>query len=197
MADGSTTIISKTLRVPDEPRFVQAFALAVDPADTLGLLMEISALGSPELSTSLWTGVGVVRRTRKALIPAYDRPSPHHFGSARGPGLVGLGGLSSLSGQQQPPCRPSQHGSTTGAEDRGKIGAPGRLRPPVQRTLLVHNLAGKQHPPVWARVGDAAPGFEDRYDLKLPHIPDADGDAPTTCHYLITLGRKATPQVYS
>jgi hypothetical protein len=59
--------MTKTLRIPDEPRFVQAFALAVDPGDTLGLLMEIGALGSPD--------VGIVRRTREALIPAYDRAS--------------------------------------------------------------------------------------------------------------------------
>jgi hypothetical protein len=57
----------KTLRIPDEPRFVRAFALAVDPGDTLGLLMEIGALGSPD--------VGIVRHTREALIPAYDRAS--------------------------------------------------------------------------------------------------------------------------
>lgn len=57
----------KTLRIPDEPRFVRAFALAVDPGDTLGLLMEIGALGSPD--------IGTVRRTREALIPAYDRAS--------------------------------------------------------------------------------------------------------------------------
>ena len=59
--------MTKTLRIPDEPRFVQAFALAVDPGDTLGLLMEIGALGSPD--------VGIVRRTREALIAAYDRAS--------------------------------------------------------------------------------------------------------------------------
>jgi hypothetical protein len=59
--------MTKTLRIPDEPRFVQAFALAVDPGDTLGLLMEIGALGSLD--------VGIVRRTREALIPAYDRAS--------------------------------------------------------------------------------------------------------------------------
>ena len=59
--------MTKTLRIPDEPRFVQAFALAVDPGDTLGLLMEIGALGSPD--------VGIIRRTREALIPAYDRAS--------------------------------------------------------------------------------------------------------------------------
>ena len=67
--------MTKTLRIPDEPRFVQAFALAVDPGDTLGLLMEIGALGSPDPSASLWTGVGIVRRTREALIPAHDRAS--------------------------------------------------------------------------------------------------------------------------
>lgn len=65
--------MTKTLRIPDEPRFVQAFALAVDPGDTLGLLMEIGALGSPDPSASLRTRVGIVRRTREALIPAYDR----------------------------------------------------------------------------------------------------------------------------
>jgi hypothetical protein len=59
--------MTKTLRIPDEVRFVQAFALAVDPGDTLGLLMEIGALGSPD--------VAIVRRTREALIPAYDRAS--------------------------------------------------------------------------------------------------------------------------
>lgn len=57
----------KTLRVPNELHFVRAFALAVDPDDTLGLLMEIGALGSPD--------VGIVRRTREALVPAYDRAS--------------------------------------------------------------------------------------------------------------------------
>ena len=67
--------MTKTLRIPDEARFVQAFALAVDPGDTLGLLMEIGALGSPDPSASLRTSVGIVRRTREALIPAYDRAS--------------------------------------------------------------------------------------------------------------------------
>ena len=67
--------MTKTLRIPDAPRFVQAFALAVDPGDTLGLLMEIGALGSPDPSASLRTGVGIVRRTREALIPAYDQAS--------------------------------------------------------------------------------------------------------------------------
>ena len=59
--------MAKRLRIPDEPRFVRAFALAVDPGDTLGLLMEIGALGSPD--------VGIVRCTREALFPAYDRAS--------------------------------------------------------------------------------------------------------------------------
>jgi hypothetical protein len=59
--------VTKTLRIPDEPRFVRAFALAVDPGDVLGLLMEIGALGSRD--------VGIVRRTREALVPAYDLAS--------------------------------------------------------------------------------------------------------------------------
>lgn len=67
--------MAKTLRIPDEPRFVQAFALAVEPGDTLGLLLEIGALGSPDPSALLRTGVGIARRTREALIPAYDRAS--------------------------------------------------------------------------------------------------------------------------
>ena len=67
--------MTKRLRIPDELRFVRAFALTVDPGDTLGLLMEIGALGSPDPSASLWTGVGIVRRTREALVPAYDRAS--------------------------------------------------------------------------------------------------------------------------
>ena len=67
--------MTKTLRIPNETRFVRAFALAVDPGDTLGLLMEIGALGSPDPSASLRTGIGIVRRTREALLPAYDRAS--------------------------------------------------------------------------------------------------------------------------
>ena len=59
--------MGKTLRVPNEARFVRAFALTVDPGDTLGLLMEIGALSSPD--------VGILRRTREALLPAYDRAS--------------------------------------------------------------------------------------------------------------------------
>ena len=59
--------MTRTLRIPDESRFVRALVLAVAPGDTLGLLMEIGALGSPD--------IGIVRRTREALIPAYDRAS--------------------------------------------------------------------------------------------------------------------------
>jgi len=59
--------MTERLRIPDEYRFVRAFALAVDPGDALGLLMEIGALRSPDVS--------IVRRTREALIPAYDRAS--------------------------------------------------------------------------------------------------------------------------
>ncbi len=58
--------MTKTLGVPDEPRFVRAFAPAIDPGDTQGLLMEIGALGSPD--------IGIVRRTREALAPAHDWP---------------------------------------------------------------------------------------------------------------------------
>jgi len=54
----------KTLRVPSEPRFVRAFALAVDPADLPALLMEIGALAGPD--------VAMVRRTREAVVPGYD-----------------------------------------------------------------------------------------------------------------------------
>jgi len=57
--------MTKTLRIPNEYRFVRAFALTVDPGDVLGLLMEIGALGSPDIA--------LVRRTREALISAYDR----------------------------------------------------------------------------------------------------------------------------
>jgi len=67
--------MAKALRVPDEPRFVRAFALAVDPGDTLGLLMEIGALGSPDPSAALRTSIGIVRRARAILIPAYGRAS--------------------------------------------------------------------------------------------------------------------------
>jgi hypothetical protein len=57
----------KTLRVPNEPRFVRAFALAVDPGDAFGLLMEIGALAGPDTA--------IVRRTRGALVLAYDQAS--------------------------------------------------------------------------------------------------------------------------
>jgi hypothetical protein len=69
------TTMTKTLRIPNEPRFVRALALAVDPGDTLGLLMEIGALGSPDDSPSLATRIAIVRRTREALIQAYDQAS--------------------------------------------------------------------------------------------------------------------------
>jgi len=59
--------MTRLLRIPNEARFVRAFALAIDPGDTLSLLLEIGALGSRDLS--------LVRRTREALIPAYDRAS--------------------------------------------------------------------------------------------------------------------------
>jgi hypothetical protein len=59
--------MSKTLRISNEPRFVRAFALAVDPGDTLSLLLEIGALDQRDLA--------IVRRTREALGPAYDRAS--------------------------------------------------------------------------------------------------------------------------
>jgi hypothetical protein len=67
--------MTRTLRIPNEPRFVRALALAVDPGDTLGLLMEIGALGSPDDSPSLATSIAIVRRTREALIQAYDQAS--------------------------------------------------------------------------------------------------------------------------
>jgi len=57
----------KTLRIPNEPRFVRAFALAVDPGDTLSLLLEVGALANRDLA--------IVRRTREALDLAYDRAS--------------------------------------------------------------------------------------------------------------------------
>jgi len=59
--------MTKTLQIPDEPRFVRAFARAVDPGDTLSLLLEVGALDSRDLA--------IVRRTREALGPAYDRAS--------------------------------------------------------------------------------------------------------------------------
>jgi len=59
--------MTKTLQIPDEPRFVRAFALAVDPGDTLSLLLEVGALDRRDLA--------IVRRTREAIGPAYDRAS--------------------------------------------------------------------------------------------------------------------------
>ncbi|MBN1810315.1 MAG: hypothetical protein JXA14_00610, partial [Anaerolineae bacterium] len=59
--------MTKPLHVPDEPRFARALALAVDPGDTLTLLLEIGALQNQDLS--------IVRRTREALDPAYDHAS--------------------------------------------------------------------------------------------------------------------------
>ncbi|MBU0494517.1 MAG: hypothetical protein KKA73_20325 [Chloroflexi bacterium] len=55
----------KTLRVPHETRFVQALALAVEPADALSLLLEIGALRDRDL--------GPVRRIRAALESAYEQ----------------------------------------------------------------------------------------------------------------------------
>ena len=59
--------MARTLRIPNETRFVRAFALASDSGDTLSLLLEVGALGSRDL--------GIVRRTREALDSAYDRAS--------------------------------------------------------------------------------------------------------------------------
>lgn len=56
--------MNKTLRIPNEPRFVRAFALAVGPGDALSLLLEIGAVGNRDLA--------IVRRVREALDPAYD-----------------------------------------------------------------------------------------------------------------------------
>lgn len=61
--------MNKILRIPNEPRFVRAFALAVDPGDTLSLLLEIGAVGNQDLA--------IVRRTREALDPACDRANEH------------------------------------------------------------------------------------------------------------------------
>lgn len=59
--------MDKTLTIPNEARFVHALALAVDAGDTLNFLLEIGALDSHDVS--------IVRRTREALGPAYDRAS--------------------------------------------------------------------------------------------------------------------------
>lgn len=55
----------KTLRVPNESRFVRIFALAADPGDILALPMKIGALASPD--------VAIVLRTREAPIPIDNR----------------------------------------------------------------------------------------------------------------------------
>jgi hypothetical protein len=65
--------MAKRWRIPDEPRFVQAFALAVDPGDTLGLLIEIGAVGSPD--------TGIVRRTRKPWSPPTTGPATRRTGN--------------------------------------------------------------------------------------------------------------------
>jgi hypothetical protein len=57
--------MAKTLRIPNEPRFVRAFALTVESGDVLSLLLEIGALGSRDLS--------IVRCTREALDAFCDR----------------------------------------------------------------------------------------------------------------------------
>ena len=57
--------MTKRLRIPNEPRFVRACALAVDPGDTLSLLMEAGAVRRHAL--------GVVRRTRDVLLPVQDQ----------------------------------------------------------------------------------------------------------------------------
>lgn len=59
--------MTKNLRVANEARFVRALALAIDPGDTLNFLLEIGALYSQD--------VAIVRRTREALGPTYDRAS--------------------------------------------------------------------------------------------------------------------------
>jgi len=65
--------MANPLRIPDGPRCMRAFALAVDPGDTLSLLMEIGALGGSDPTVSLGRCIGIVRCTREALVPAYDR----------------------------------------------------------------------------------------------------------------------------
>lgn len=59
--------MTKILHVPDEARFVRALALAIDPGDTLNFLLAIGTLDSHD--------VAIVRRTREALAPAYERAS--------------------------------------------------------------------------------------------------------------------------
>jgi len=57
----------KALRVPHEARFVYALALAVEPVDTLALLMEIGALSSRDMAP--------VRRIRESLEAVYNAVS--------------------------------------------------------------------------------------------------------------------------
>ena len=59
--------MSKKLPIPNEPRFVRALALALDPGDILSLPLEIGALASRDLA--------IVRCTREVLVPAYDQAS--------------------------------------------------------------------------------------------------------------------------
>ena len=54
----------KTLRVPNEPKFIRALAMAVEPADALALLLEIGALDSQNLAP--------VRKIRESLSRIYD-----------------------------------------------------------------------------------------------------------------------------
>lgn len=57
----------KSLCIPNEPRFVRALVLAVDRGNSLNFLLEIGALSSRDL--------GLVRRVREALEPAYELAS--------------------------------------------------------------------------------------------------------------------------
>jgi hypothetical protein len=57
----------RTIRVPDERRFVHAIAKAVDPGDSLSLLKGIGAVTRPDMA--------VVRHTRQTLASAHDRAS--------------------------------------------------------------------------------------------------------------------------
>ena len=59
--------MTKALRIPNEYRFVRALAVAVDRGNSLNFLLEIGAL----LNRSL----GIVRRVREALEPAYELAS--------------------------------------------------------------------------------------------------------------------------
>lgn len=59
--------MKKTLHIPNESRFVRALALAVEPADTLALLLEIGALSNRDLAP--------VRRIRESLEAVYNAVS--------------------------------------------------------------------------------------------------------------------------